>query len=353
MTSPHFKKEFNELLAIWVAETLRRYELLLGDDDLFAYVKHAEALINRSGKRLRPYLMALTHEACGGSVTPDIYRVGMILELFHNHALMHDDIVDRGEDRNDIITLHRFIEGELRRRGGIGDIKHIAEGQTIFVGDLILSWTGRLWDELKTFEPERARAGKRLFYNMVEEVMLGEIIDIDMMARERVSMELIEQKMRLKTASYSVIRPMQIGAALAGADNNILSFAEKFGLSLGIAFQIQDDLFDLTLTPDNKVKTVLSDVRTHQQTIFTQFIFDNGSEKNKKELLALLGSDLVEADRPRVLHLFKSSGALAYGEQKMNACFEKSLLTLEASPLPKKYKDEFRKLIFMIRQRTS
>lgn len=353
MTLSNFKKEFNELLVAWINDTVKRCQLLLHDEDLFAYIRQAEKLINRGGKRLRPYLMTLAYEACGGSVTTDIYRVGMILELFHNYALMHDDIVDRGTDRNGVIALHCFIEKELNRRGGVGDIKHVAQGQTIFVGDLVSSWADRLWDELETVGPERICKAKALFHQMVEEAILGEIIDIDMMAREKANMALIQQKMRLKTSSYTVIRPIQIGATLAGANNTIFSFAEKFGTPLGIAFQIQDDLFDLTLVPDKKYKTALSDLRTHQQTIFTQFIFDNGTKENQSELLALLGSDITEVDRPRVLHLFESSGALIYGIQQMNGYFEESLLVLEMSQLSKEYKEKFRELILMMRQRTS
>ena len=349
----NFKKEFNKILAAWVNKAVKRCELLLNDEGLSAYIKHAEKLINRDGKRLRPYLMTLMYRVCDGSINKDVYHVGTILELFHNYALMHDDIVDLGIDRSGVITLHRYIKKELKHHGGVGDIEHIAEGQTIFVGDLILSWANSLWDDLEDTKPEKILTAKRLFYKMAEEAMLGEIIDIDMTARKTGNMELIRQKMNLKTSSYTFVRPMQIGACLAGSDKNILSFAEKFGTPLGTAFQIQDDLFDLTLTPDKKYKTVLSDMRTHQQTIFTQFILDSGSKKNKSELLALWGSDLTPADRPRVINLFKSSGALSYGIQEMNTNFEEALSVLEASQLPRKYKIELRELVNTIRNRTS
>ena len=353
MKLENFKKEFNKILADWVYQAAKRCKIILHDDDLSAYITQAEALINRDGKRIRPYLMALTYSAYGGLMTGDIHRIGIILELFHNFALMHDDIVDRGTDRNGIITLHRHIKKEIERRGGVGDIKHVAEGQTIFVGDLILIWANRLWDELETFPPERIRVARHLFNQMAEEAILGQIIDIDMMARETANMELIRQKMRLKTASYTFVRPMQIGASLVGSDPAMLTFAEKFGTPLGMAFQIQDDLFDLILALNEKHKTALSDLRTHQQNIFTQFIFDNGTSEHKAELLALLGSDVTEAERPRILDLFTSSGALNYGIEQMNMYFKEALLVLETSKLPEKYQSELRELVMAIRNRKS
>src|SRR3990167_8570431 len=99
MTLLKFKKKFNKVLGICVNTSVKRSQRLLNNKELGAYVEQADALINHGGKRIRPYLMTLMYKACGGSMTPDIYRVGMILELFHNFALMHDDIVDYGEHR--------------------------------------------------------------------------------------------------------------------------------------------------------------------------------------------------------------------------------------------------------------
>ena len=113
---------------------------------------------------------------------------------------------------------------------------------------------------------------KTFFYEMVDEVCIGQMIDVDITTRKKVSKDLIDEKTRLKTAGYSFIKPLQIGAALSGKDNiGIQKFCKEFGLRMGTAFQTQDDLLDITSSAKQLGKTVSLDASQHKRTYFNYY----------------------------------------------------------------------------------
>lgn len=351
MEFSQFREQFNVVLREWLHKKITTQKQLILDDELFLYLEHIENLVMGGGKRIRPYLAYLIHIASGGKDTPDIWKLGIAFELFHTYGLMHDDIVDRGDNRHGVPTMHKYIAERMRSRGAIGDIDHIAEGQAIFIGDLIISWTHQLWEEVE-FSFEQKKHARDLFHTMIDEVLIGQIIDIDFMGRQQATMQLIEQKMALKTASYTFVRPMQIGAALAGANGDVSAFCHTFGRALGVAFQIQDDYFDLTASSAELQKTVLSDLRDRQQTVFTQYIFDYGTDEQKEALSKLLGATLTETDHEQVRALFTSSGSIAFGLDSMNKQFDGAYRALDYAPLPEPCVSALRELIVYIRHRT-
>ena len=353
MELAEFKKIFDPVLEDFLENRINEFSKNTSDAFIKDFISYSKTLTLTGGKRVRPYIAYVMYVANGGKDIENAIRLFISLEIFHMFALIHDDIMDKQNKRHGVDTIHAYVLKKLKEQKRTGDIENVARAQGILLGDLFFSWAMEIFLDNRSFLPENISKAHDYFYKMVDEVCLGQILDIDTTTRESALEELINEKTRLKTSRYTFVRPMQIGAHLANPENNLDQYSESLGTKLGIAFQIQDDLFDLTLTPDKKYKTVLSDMRTHQQTIFTQFILDSGSKKNKSELLALWGSDLTPADRPRVINLFKSSGALSYGIQEMNTNFEEALSVLEASQLPRKYKIELRELVNTIRNRTS
>jgi geranylgeranyl pyrophosphate synthase len=146
---------------------------------------------------------------------------------------------------------------------------------------------------------------------------------------------------------------MQIGAALAGASKSADRFCDVFGITLGLAFQIQDDLFDLTLSAKQLGKAAFSDLSNCQHTVFTQYIFDHGTAAQKKQLTQLFGSILSEDDRPRIAALFTDSQALAHGLRLMNIQFDAAVQAVQRVKLPMHTKQELFDLVSYIRNRTS
>jgi geranylgeranyl diphosphate synthase type I len=158
--------------------------------------------------------------------------------------------------------------------------------------------------------------------------------------------------MRLKTAMYSFVRPMQFGVSMVknekGKMKNMMVFCEKFGLPLGMAFQIQDDLFDLTVSSKKLGKSSFNDVKEGQKTVFTQYASRNA--KNRALLNRMKGKKLMAADRARLKKMFEESGAIEHGIEMMEAYFEEAERGLDRLPSAKSM--PFMELLNFLRSRT-
>lgn len=339
-----FKKRFDPVLKRFLDRKIKVYRKHTTDPFILEMIGYASKLLLASGKRVRPYMANLTYKASGGRSETNALAVFAGLELFHAFALVHDDIMDRGVERHGIPTAHRYVEGRLKELGRAGSAAHLGEAQAILIGDLLFSWSNECLAGTKVYP---------IFIRMIDEVLTGQMIDVDVMTRRSVEDGLIMDKMRLKTATYTFVRPMQIGAVFAGANGKMEKFCEAYGLPLGLAFQIQDDMLDM-LTPSHvHGKTAFSDLRDGQHTLFTQYIFRHGSAAQIRELRSLIGASLTERDRPRVLAFFESTGSLEHGRTVMNAYFDEAELAIKKMDFSKRNAEPFFELVQYIRKRAS
>jgi geranylgeranyl diphosphate synthase type I len=348
-----FKRRFEPQLKRFLDQRVLSFRTDTSDPFIVGLVTYAERLILHEGKRIRPYMAHLMYRAAGGRNDRAAMELFTAFETFHAFALVHDDIIDRGVTRHSLPTAHRFVASQLRSKRRRGDAEHVGEGQAILLGDHLFAWSLERMSRNPGFTDAAFKKAQACFYRMVEEVITGQMIDVDLTTRPRATRRLIDEKMRLKTAGYTFIRPLQVGAALAGAPNSVVKFCEAFGLNLGLAFQTQDDLLDLVSPASALKKTVFSDLREHQHTYFTQHIFEHGTGKQIKELRGLLGSDLTERDRPRVMRLFDSSGAFEHGTRLMDRQFDAAEKLLARSVFRKKDKLELLELVRYIRNRAA
>lgn len=332
---PEFKKHFDQVLARVLHRKIRETHTLTRDPYVRLVAEYPRTLLLAGGKRVRPYLaylgyMLAERKTQSGKTEKEVMEALVGLELFHAFALVHDDIMDRGTSRHGVATAN----------------KRFGDAQAILVGDLLFHWS---WEILA---PTTAR---EIFTKMVNEVIIGQMLDVDAVRRSRVSDEFIAEKMRLKTAMYSFVRPMQVGAALSqntkGKRQNFLHFAESFGLALGLAFQIQDDLLDLTATSSNVGKSVMNDVREGQKTVFTQYA--SRDAKNRLLLNRMKGKKMTVRDRKRLKQMFEESGANVYGIEMMETLFDEAERVVWTSGLSKKRQVPFLEMVEYIRARSN
>ncbi len=352
MTIQAFKQRFDPILFPLAEARVKQYNQRCSDVFVRHSNEHMLTLIKSGGKRIRPYIACTIYEMLGGRITKPVMELFSALELFHVFALIHDDIIDHGMERHGVPTLHRFIHKSLETHARVGDLAHIASGQAMLLGDVLHAAANYLMMRGIKADANRLRRLRAEFDAMVEEVLLGEALDVDTATRRTASSELIEQKMYLKTASYTFIRPMKMGAALAGASKSFEGFCEVFGAALGLAFQIQDDLLDLTASTQMIHKTIFSDLQERQHTVFTQHIFEHGTKTEQTELQALMGIALTEAHRPRVEKLFQDSGAVIHGRARLSVHFDEAERALAELQLPMARKQTLRDLLKYIRDRS-
>jgi len=352
MTLSSFQRSFQPVLDRAVRDALRRVRALTKDGDVRGVAEYAGHIARQDGKRLRPYLAVLMYRAAGGRKMQDAIRLSVALELFHAFALIHDDIMDQGTLRHGLRTVHLEIARRRKAAKRIGDLDRIGESHAILAGDLLFTWAMGILSSHSGISERCLEKARCLFSSLSEEVIIGQMLDVDLPTRAKTTRSMINEKMRRKTAGYSFVKPLQFGAALAGADRRIHRWCETFGTSLGLAFQIQDDLLDLTVPSAVSKKTPFSDLTERQQTVFTQDIREHGTIGQRRELERMMGKRLTEMDRSRVDKLFRGSGSLAAGANGMLGHFTDAEAFVGRSTFSQGMRSELNKLVFAIKNRT-
>ena len=354
MRLSEFRPLFQPHLDAFIAAKSGGYAGIARDEFLSQLLDYPARLTRGSGKRIRPFVaFAMFNALCENpSETRDDEVLSALvgLEVFHLFCLVHDDVIDRGTQRYGMATLNNYVENEMRSRGRYGEYSRIGDAQAMLIGDLLFSWSHDAM-HAANFPGADSDALQSTFRAMIDEVVVGQMIDVDMMSRRDTTRETIERKMLLKTASYTFVRPMQIGAALAGASTRAESFCREFGAALGLAFQMQDDLLDLVATPDTTHKTLFCDLRDGTHTLLTQHVLECGSAAQRDELRALLGADLGAPDRARVLALFGESGALSAIREQIAARLHEAETLIESGPLGEAERESFRDLLETLARR--
>ena len=195
----------------------------------------------RGGKRTRAFLCWLGHESVKGDKRNAINKVlmnaMMAVELFQSFALIHDDIIDGDALRRDGAAIHEKFKAESLPFN-VKHAAHFGESMAILAGDLAIAWADELMEKVKS---EKSKANS-IYQRMKEEVILGQSLDVlsasGMPSADRTTIN------RYKTAWYSVVRPLQIGAAIAGAGQKTIDAFVPYGLAVGEGYQARDDFLD-------------------------------------------------------------------------------------------------------------
>jgi geranylgeranyl diphosphate synthase type I len=201
-------------------------------------------------------------------------RAAVALEFFHAAALVHDDIIDNSDTRRGGSAVHRRFEAAHREAGWMGSAAGFGRSAAMLLGDLLLAWSEEAFDEALGLVPSPdARAAARGEFNrMRTEVMVGQYLDIldEQAWKAHPEAEQLTRAHRVivyKSAKYSVEAPLAIGAALGGGTAQELAALSAFGLPLGIAYQLRDDLLGVFGDPGVTGKPSGDDLREGKRTV--------------------------------------------------------------------------------------
>lgn len=263
------------------------------------------------------------------------------LEIFHAAALVHDDIIDNSDTRRGAPSAHKLFDGLHRRSGWVGDDAEFGRASAILLGDLMLGWSDELLDDalLEVTDRQGARQARVEFNRMRTEVTAGQYLDI---LEERAwitqaDAELLDRAHRVivyKSAKYSVQAPLVIGAALAGANSRQLDALREFGLPLGIAFQLRDDLLGVFGDAAVTGKPSGDDLREGKRTVLIALARDHGSTATRTLIDELLGN--AQLDESQIVALQKAiqeSGAVDRVEQLIADNVATARRVLASAPL--------------------
>ena len=258
--------------------------------------KAASHLLVSGGKRLRPALLMLSADAVRQGAAADVFPAAFGIELLHTYTLVHDDIMDNDSMRRGTPTVHTVYGNTA----------------AILAGDLLY---GDAFSYICRAEaaPAAKTAAVQMLSHTCHMLCEGQSADAAFETRDDVSLEEYLSMVRGKTGSL-LAASAGIGSLLAGGTPQQTAALYTLGMNAGIAFQIRDDVLDLTASPDVLGKNRASDLRENKQTIVSVFAREAGVD-----LSAYHKPDLTEAEISEVISSLENAGvfakAAAYSEK--------------------------------------
>ena len=296
-------------------------------------VEQLRRFLGGGGKRLRSLLCVLGWRAAGGLGTPPLLvRTAASLEMFHTFALIHDDIMDGSDTRHGKPALHaalaqRHYDG-LR---GLRAAQSLGAGAATLIGDLALAWSDELWHSVD-LSAARHDAAATVIYAMRNELVCGQYLDLLLTGHPTADMDTAMRIARFKTAKYTVERPLHLGAVLAGSTPRMLADLSAYGIPLGEAFQLRDDLLGVFGLQAQTGKPVIDDLRDGKHTALAAYALSRADAAQSERLTALLGAFyLDEAGAEECRTLLTDTGAAAHVERMISDRRRQALTALETS----------------------
>lgn len=304
-----FKPQIDRKLEIFFADKIASASNINSD---YKHLLATSARVSlRGGKRLRPMLAILGYQISAGTDTEKIINASVSLEIFHNYLLIHDDIMDRDDFRHGGLNVSGVYTKRLSKLIPENEAKHHAMSFAINAGDVL---SGLCYESLiaSGFEPSRILQAISLLSSTTFTVASGQQLDIIASFNNDLSLKRLISIAKLKTADYSIVMPLQFGAILAGTGSEKLDAMEKYGNSVGIAFQLTDDVLGMFGEKKTTGKPDISDLREGKQTVLMHYGMKFASSEEKKILKGAFGNQNASLkDLKNVRTILENSGAKA------------------------------------------
>jgi geranylgeranyl diphosphate synthase type I len=335
-------------------------------DDLVPLVEYSEKFLT-GGKRFRARfcfwgwraIAGLSEEDSGAHADHPIFDLASTLEIFHAAALVHDDIMDNSDTRRGEPAAHRWFEARHTNQNFAGDPAHYGVSTALLVGDLLLAWADEMLGRALSHTPSAdARAlTRREYQRMRSEVTLGQYLDIHEEAawRHTVETSRFDRALRVityKSAKYSMEAPLRLGGSLANASSAQLNQLSAFGLPLGIAFQLRDDILGVFGDPEVTGKPSGDDLREGKRTVLIALAEQEMSPSARSVFADLLGDPDLTDDQITVMQTtLHDTGAVEKVEAIISESVEKSLEALERATIAPEARTELARLAEVVTQR--
>ncbi|HEV7957052.1 MAG: geranylgeranyl pyrophosphate synthase [Microbacteriaceae bacterium] len=371
-----------------MAESTRLVDLVQADIDRFlderesllsAISPELDPLIDfsrdllRGGKRFRALFCYWGWQATGGHATgfdpmaesaaesdlASIVKAAGALEIFHAAALVHDDIMDNSDTRRGMPAAHKRFQAMHATGGWIGSDATFGQSAALLLGDLLLGWSDELFDAgIRSLPSQSAGlAARREFNRMRTEVTAGQYLDIldERAWQSYPEPELLGRAHRViiyKSAKYSIEAPLVIGAALAGATAEQIAVLREFGLPLGIAYQLRDDLLGVFGDPAITGKPAGDDLREGKRTVLIALARKNLPSNSRSLLDELLGDEDLDDQQVRMLQAsIRNCGAVDQVERIIDHNVRLALAAMNDSPISAAARDQLEQLADTVTRR--
>jgi geranylgeranyl diphosphate synthase type I len=297
------------------------------DADLAEPFAALRDLVLAGGKRLRPAFCHWAYVGAGGGADdPAVIDAGAALELLHTFALVHDDIMDGSATRRGTDTIHVQFEADHAMAGWRGEARRFGEGVAILVGDLAFVYA----DQLLAGAPPAAH---QVFTELRVEVNVGQYLDLLGTARGQANATRARRISMFKSGKYTVERPLHLGAALAGRLDELARPLSGYGLPLGEAFQLRDDLLGVFGDEDVTGKPVGEDLREGKPTLLYALAVEQASPADAGVLARYGAPGLDDDDVAALQDVLITSGAVETVETTIDRLVGEAVEALDGAGL--------------------
>ena len=268
-----------------------------------------EYTLAAGGKRVRPQLAMIASQLFGGK-DEEVLPAALALEVFHNFTLLHDDVMDKADVRRGRPTVHVKWN----------------ENTAILSGDQMVIEAYKL---LSGVPADKLPKVLQLFNKMATEICEGQQYDVDFESQEHVTIEEYLKMIRLKT-SVLLANALQTGAYIAGADDQAQETLYQFGINIGLAFQIQDDILDVWGDPKTFGKAVGGDISCNKKTFVYLEAKRRGGERLEEWYSQVLEDNTEKI--AAVKEIFEQLEVRAVCEKVVEDYTQKALALLDQLP---------------------
>jgi geranylgeranyl diphosphate synthase, type I len=325
------REEINHALAQFIKDEER--DLARIGSELDPVSEHLERFLLDSGKRLRPIFAYVGFLGAAKNPTPQMIAAFASLELVHVCALIHDDVMDGSDTRRGAPAIHKSFENLHRSKNLTGSAEQFGISAAILLGDLALIWSDQMLHNAGLSDQQLIN-GLKIYDEMRVELMAGQYLDVYEQALASQSVERALKVARFKSGKYTIERPLHFGAAIAGSHPSLEKLYSDYGIPLGEAFQLRDDLLGVFGDPSETGKPAGDDLREGKRTVLMALAMEKADASAKKLFNDLLGkADLTNDQIKDLQDEIIKSGAVEQVEEMIAQFTKEALLALTHSGL--------------------
>ena len=300
------------------------------------YYEYIKEYIMRGGKRFRPIAVIIAYRAVTGKAPPEnYYRAACTVEILHNASLLHDDLIDHDETRRGGPTFHAKYREWYKNKVNPNPDKAAHFGMTaaILGGDSLMN-LGEAAITESNLDPDIAVECHALYEKSFEGLVEGVLLEMSMISNPNATTEMYLEMIRMKTAIL-LEKALLIGGNLARASASQLDALSEFGVKVGQAFQIQDDILGSFGDEEVTGKAADGDIKEGKKTMLVIQAERLCNASQRERLSQLLGKDKITDDEvDEVRNLFRNSGALEGAGALMNKLLTEGQKALDRANPP-------------------
>lgn len=315
------------LLARTLEENQHRWAPL--QNDLETIFEEIRALVLGGGKRLRPQFSHWGWVAAGGDpASAESPRIGAAIELLHAAALFHDDVIDDADTRRSRQSTHKNFSESHSTNGWVGEARRFGEGSAILIGDITYVLSDSLTNSLST-------QARLIWHDLRLEMNIGQYLDVLGSARQTREIAEADLICRMKSAKYTIERPLHLGAVAADPIRGValMPMLSAYGLPLGDAFQMRDDILGAFGDTAITGKPVGGDFREGKPTplLARACAVATGQQA---DILNMVGApDLSDEDIAKIQQVVTETGALQAMEDVISTNHAQAVQALKKSEM--------------------